>query len=604
MRISDGYNYFVKNEPVFGLFVFLNILFISVTLYGGYNERTSVMVGIISIAGVLLSKYLNVGAGVRESITIFVEKYAIKLLIIWMVIYLTWSGLVLFSNPYRYEINQGDASLVTQTLWNLLHGFRPENSLYTLNGPVMLGEDPRIPPAYGYISVFNLTQHWLPLTLLTPLYAIFPYPPMHVFALQICIIFIGLPGMYWAVRKAGGTTVFALFMAIGYSVLPHVGTELFFKAYMGFMGLAILPWLFGAILARNWKLVYLFALLTSLTSFPLTQFVIITGLTILIFYRAIVPGIVVMTLGLIIMKVDQSIITSIYSSYVESANEIPSMFKHYVLDKTIGSFRGIVTFNIWYILSLLQSVAFLPILALRQNGRWNMSIIAFFFMLGLVFVATLFRQYGWEFQRNSFFIVPVYIMAAMSYLTLKQQELNQEKKSEKVKNVPSILLMFGLIATIFSGNPNNYPSAIASHFPWGKGVQITADAETKKWKNTIEKFNEIVPEDASIAWRSSPEIQALLTNRQHSWWIGKSPIGVKYYTFIGQADSKKEAIQWVSLIAKFKVNKNIKIIYSGNPGKRLLIMENINPEPIPRNESLLGWTFLSPSRIISQLLND
>lgn len=594
-----------RMDPLVRSFLLLNVIVTFFCFYVGGSYQSFVVVGVVSTLGVLLGWRDYFGYGCFAGLLRWVERYSIPLLVLWGAMYLTWCGLVVFANPYRYDLNQGDAMVVTQILSNLVDGFRPEYSVFTLNAPIGAGEDPRFPAAYGYVSAFTLLQSWLPLALLTPLYAIFPYPPMHVFAVQICIIAIGLPGMYWAVRKAGGSTTFALFATIGYSLLPQVGTQLFFHAYMEPMGLALLPWLFGALLSRKWMLMCFFAVLTALISFPFTQFVIIVGLATLIFFRAIVPGLVIMMIGWVIMKVDSAIIASALSPYYATSADIPSLFKHYVLDRTIGSFRGVVETNIWYIFSIFQTIAFLPLFALWQKGRWNKSILGFFFILCLAFGASLFRSYGWEFQRNSFFIVPIYMMAIVAYLALQRQPDADQYDKEGVTNPPTVtLFMAGLLVAIFWGNPHNYPSTIASHFPWGKGVTIFADEETQKWKQTLQKLDEIVPKTAPIAWRANSDIDGIMTNRQHSWWMGKHPEGVKYYAFIGEAPNNSEKAEWITLMAKLKNDKNFRVIYDENPGKPMLVFENMLAYSVPRKEEWLGWSVLQPSKILRQLLSN
>ena len=584
-----------------GVFVLMNLI---LTITGYFYYTSVAIVGFCCIIGGFFGSYYNLPNERMAAPLRFVERYAVLILIFLGLVYLIWFWLVLFSNPYRYGINQGDASVVTQLLFNLVDGFRPEYSFKTLNGLVLPGQDPRFPEAYGYISAFSQVQSWLPVILVTPLYAISPEPPMHVFATVICIIVIGLPGIYWAVRKAGGSSVFAFFATVAYFLLPHVSILLFFKAYMEPMGLAVLPWLFGALFSRNWRLVYVWALLTALISYGFSQFVIIFGLTTVLFFGAVMPGLIVMLIGMIVMVVDSAIITLVLSHYYDSQAEIPSLFKHYVLDRPIGSFYGIVLGNGVYVLSLLQAVAFIPILALFQNGRWNKTILGLFFMLGLCFGASLFRSHGWEFQRNAFFIVPVFMMGIVGYLSLKKQvEEKYLQERNEINNPNNVLLVSALLASIFAGNPYDYPSPAASHLPWAKGVSIVADEETKKWDKALAKFNEVVPKTAAIAWRASSEVQGILTNRQHSWIIGSSPKGVKYYTFIGEASSNEEELEWGVIIKKLKNDISFKIIFDGKPGKPLLVFENLNAKPIPRNDSWLGWSFLSPTRVITQIFS-
>ncbi|MBE0621679.1 MAG: DUF2079 domain-containing protein [Burkholderiales bacterium] len=560
----------------------------------GKGLEASEVVGLVSVSCVLLfSHFFSVGSRF-VGILRFLDRYTLPVLVAWMVAYLTWCGLVLFANPYGYEVNGGDAAWYVQTLWNLVHGFRPENSLWTLNGPSIVGDDPRFPSAYGYVSIFTFHQYWLPMAMLAPIYALSPQPPMHLFAVQIWVIALGLPGVYWAVRQYGGSRHFALLAAIGYSLLPQVATLLFFKGYMDAIALGILPWLFGAYFSRKWALMYVFALLTALIGFPFTHFVIIFGLAVLIFLRALVPGAVVVLIGLSIMTIDMIIMTTALGFYYASPEKVPSFFTAFVLKHSITSAITNIKFNVMYVAFLLQGMAFLPVIALWRGARRDNSILGLWFILSLAFVAMMWRSFGWEFQRNSFFIVPVFMLGITSCLSLQRQlEEDQQPATAGVLCAPAVLLIFGMASMIFFGNPYS-KGPIATHFPWGKEVTLASKDETIKWRMALERLNELVPKNAQIASRTSPKIYAFLANRQHSWEIGREPAGVKYYVFIGDpdldADGPEKAAAWKSDRAKLKGDTRFQVLLDENPGKPLLILENLQAHPISRNEKLLGWS--------------
>lgn len=556
--------------------------------------KTAGVVGLASAFCTLLHwRYHKRAARFAEAL-LFLDRHALPILLAWQVAYLTWCGLVLFANPYRYEVAQGDAAWYVQTLWNLVDGFRPENSVFTLNGVFTPGDDPRYPNAIGYVSIFSMHQYWLPMAMLAPIYAIFPQPPMHVFALQICVIAFGLPGMYWATRHAGASRRFALLAAIGYSLLPQVGTQLFFKGMMDVMGFGILPWLFGALLARKWMLTYLFALLTALISFPFTHFVIISGLAILLFCRAIAPGVIVTVIGLSILTMDMAVMTTALGSYYAFGKSVPSFFETFVLEHSIELLIANAKFNFVYVIFLLQGVAFLPVIAIWRTGRLNNAILGIWFILGLAFIAMIWRSFGWEFQRNAFFVVPAYMLGIASCISLQRQmDAAQKRVSENFLDVPAVLLFFGMTTTILFGNPFS-KGPLATHFPWGPEVSVVSSEESISWRDTMTRFNELIPQNASIAWRASPKIHAFLANRQHSWVVGRQPAGVKYSVFIGDAELDGDGVQgqaaWKSQLAKLRGDAHYKVLYDANPGKPLLIFENLHAHAIARNEELLGWS--------------
>jgi hypothetical protein len=524
----------------------------------------------------------------------FLDRYALWVLAAWIVVFLAWCGLVLFSDPYRFELNHGDAVFYSQTLWNLVNGLNPENSFYTFNGlPLTANDDPRHAQTYGYVSIFTVHQYWLPMAVLTSLYAFFSEPPMHVFALQICIVAFGVPGVFWAVRQAGGSRSFAVLAAIGYSLLPQIDTQLFFKGYFDTLALGIMPWLFGALLGKRWLLTCFFALLVALISYPHTYFVIIFGLAVVLFFRAFLPGAVVMLIGWGMLKLDTAVTLTAVSPYHNSLSELPSFFQSYVVNCKVDEVIHNIIVNSSYIISLLQGLAFLPLLALRRNGRWDMAMLGLWFVLAGAFGIMLFRSAGWEFPRNSFLIVPLFMMTMMACINL-QQEFNTIPEGEdlRYRAAPSALLVISMTALIVFGVRYN-STPLASHLPWGEGGYFMHSREgVRDWDTALAKLDAIVPKDASIAWRAGSEVHALLTNRQHSWHMGREPKEVKYYVFLGDPVNSKEKQDWESKIANLSQRQSFKLLYKDTPGKQLIVFENLEAQPVPRNEKLLGWNVL------------
>lgn len=576
------------------IFLSLNIVSLVLSRY----PQLGAPFGIIGMAVIAMSllylRYFKV-EGYFAGVMRFLDRYALWVLAAWIVAFLAWCGLVLFSDPYRYEINHGDAVFFTQTLWNLAHGLNPENSFFTFNGlPLTVDDDPRYANTYGYVSIFTMHQYWLPMALLTPLYALFSQPPMHLFALQICIVAFGVPGVYWAVRQAGASRLFAVLAAMGYSLLPQVEIQLFFKGYFDFLALGIMPWLFGALLGRKWLLMYFFALLVALISLPHAYFVIIFGLAVALFFRAFLPGAVVVSIGWVMMKIDTAVFLAAVSPYHNSLSELPSFFKSYIVDRNFDELIYNLGVNSSYMLSMLQGMAFLPLLALRRNGRWDMAMLGFGFVLAGAFGMMLFRSAGWEFQRNSFLIVPLFMMTMVACINLQQRfNMTPEDKDSRYRAAPSILLVISMIALIALGH-RYYPSGpLASHMPWGEnGYIFHSRDDVRNWDTALAKLDDIVPKDASIAWRAGPEVQAFMANRQHSWWMGREPKEVKYYVFLGDPQNGREYLAWESLIAILSQHNNFKLLFNEIAGKRLTIYENLDAKAIPRNEKILGWGIL------------
>jgi hypothetical protein len=165
-----------------------------------------------------------------------------------------------------------------------------------------------------------------------------------------------------------------------------------------------------------------------------------------------------------------------------------------------------------------------------------------------------------------------------------------------VSDAPAILLCCGMVAAIFFGNPFSSKGPLASHFPWGANGSVMESADTRSWKKTLEVFDRIVPEDATIAFRSSFGVHAVLANRPNAWWIGNEAKDARYYVFLGEAPTPQEKIFWDSSIAGLRRDKAFKVVYEGDPGKPLLVFENLRARPIPRDEKLLGWS--APLRVL------
>lgn len=95
--------------------------------------------------------------------------------------------------------------------------------------------------------------------------------------------------------------------------------------------------------------------------------------------------------------------------------------------------------------------------------------------------------------------------------------------------------------------------------------------------------------NASVATNIDSNIQAFLSNRQSSWFIGSEPEGVEYY-IIRPEDSSGWNLPWRKTLAKIQAGKDYKLLYEGD---RLFIYMNINPKPIPHPENTKIWNLLN-----------
>jgi len=521
-----------------------------------------------------------------------VEKHTYLLLFAFILTHLLWSGLVMFLNPYEWGYNHGDSVFFTQTLWNLAHGLRPESSYFTLSGLSPVGDDPRYSNAYGYVSLFTLHHYWLPMLMLTPLYAIYPHPPMQIYSILLVVIMLGVPGMFWAIRAMGGSKVAALLGAAGYVLLPQTEIILFFKGYFDVLALAVMPWVFAALFARKWWAFYLAAFCLAAISLPYTYTVVFIGVVTIIFFRAVFPGAVVFLIGLVMMKIDCALYVASVLPYYKDLGAIPSFTKYYILDRTMGSLLWPLTFNLVYVALILKSGAFLAPYAIRRDGKWNLPVIGLFAVTGLNFILMLFRSVGWEAQRNANLIVPLYICTFKAYIDIAEARpwSAEQNGSPSLRFVATTCLFFSLILPVLWGGGIG-KGVLASHYPLGANAKLHVTEDTKKRHEALAMLERYVPRDAPLAFRSEGRVDAQLANRQHVWHLGREPEGVKYYLFFGAPAAPTEGAEWSTLITKMKENPMFKLLYE-DQATPMVIFENLKAHPIPRDESLLGWGVL------------
>jgi len=594
------------NLLFFNILSFSSISGLFFFLYWQYNGKQFIgpaKATFISLAICLplyyLSKHKNKRiAGIIEfgrCCSVYMERYAYAFLIGFIVIHIIWSGLILFLNPYEWGYNQGDATFFTQTLHNMVNGQRPESSYFALGSAFNPHiHDPRYSNASGYVSVFTLHQYWVPMLVLSPLYALYPFPPMHIFSQLIVVVCVGIPGMFFAIRKMGGSKILALLGAIGYILLPQVEILLFFHGYFDFLGLALFPWVLAALFARKWWLLYITSICLAAISFPYTYTVMMIGVIIAFFFNTFWRGVIVFLIGFLVMKWDHAVFISSSLAYKE-ISEIPSFLKYYVLDRTIGSLIPPIRLYIYYIGAILQAGAFLPIFLFRREKKWNMPVIGLLVLTAMSFILMLFRSAGWESQRNAVLIVPLYITIFLSYINLTKESgiPEMDNKIHSNKKVVAICLSCCMIMMILYGNGFGDASPVSSHYPFGPNAKLYSTKFTVDRKNALDTLAKYVPKNASLAFLAEGNVDAVLANRQHVWHINKisrEPDGVKYYVFFGIQDSQSIKDR-EDLITKMQNDKKFKMLYKDD-SIPMVIFENMKAYKIPRQENLLGWSVL------------
>jgi len=571
--------------------------------YSGSQLVGPVKASFISIVACWLFNYLSTqkipgSEGIKplwKYFLVYVERHVYVFLIGFIFLHLLWCGLIIFMNPYEWGFNHGDAVFYTQTLWNMVDGLRPENSYFALGASYnSLLDDPRYCSANGYVSIFTLHQYWFPMLVLSPLYALYPFPPMHIFSQLLVVVIIGVPGMFWAIRTMGGSKILALLGACGYLLLPHVESLLFFKGYFDVLGFAVLPWVFAALLARKWWVFYLSALCLAAISYPFTYVVMMIGLVTAIFFNAFSRGVIVFLIGFLMMKWDSYLYFSILQSY-KDVSTIPSFLKYYVLDRTIGSLIQPSLTYVYYIGSILQAGAFLPIFLIRREAKWNKPVIGLLVLTAMCFFPMIFRSAAWEASRNCILIVPLYVAIFVAYVHMTRNSENLEiaDRSRSSKKIATMSLSCCMISMILFGNGYSAPSPLASHYPFGSNAKLNSTKFTLERKIALENLLKYVPENDTLAFMAEANVDAVLANRQHVWHIGREPEGVQYYVFFGipDPDSPYRIKEWNVSINRIQADANFKLLHK-NDSIPMLIYENTKAHKIIRQENLLGWGVL------------
>ncbi|MEO5358848.1 MAG: DUF2079 domain-containing protein [Nitrospirota bacterium] len=525
--------------------------------------------------------------------TAAVEKYAVFILIAFIVITSSWLGFVLFKNPYVTAYNAHEAPYFVQMLYNYVSGNGPETSLY--HNLEFLSSNPNY-----YASVFAERQRWSSIGLVALLYSLHPVPPMQVYAVILIVVILGCTGIYIAVRSLGATKLMSLLAAMGYILLPQVENLMFIRGHFDIVGLGILPLVFAALFKRRWGWFYFMCLLYAAISYPQTLFIMFLGIITGIFFRAWKQGMIASLIGLSVMLWDNAVLHQALCGIYNDPSFFILVIDRFLMDNDLTSkLMEILIFNVKYITLLLLAVSFLPLLGIRREGRWNTEVIGTLaFMLPGIGMSFVYGDYGFFYQRNDPFIVPIYLSAFEAYVALKK-DANKAPNTEVI--LRSLLIAGTVSVSLFA----------TTHFPWvinytcpkmitkdyydvdSFKTLITEQAKNQKKRFVLEKIAEYIPSDASVACNVSTDIMAFLTNRQSVWFFPSYPLGVEYFVIEGAqfAASLKNMHNYRISYKLCTDTDNFKILYYSLENT-VVIVKNLHPSPIPRNETILGWRIL------------
>lgn len=539
-----------------------------------------------------------------RSLLIFIENKALLLLTFFIIVLLLWLGLAVFKNPYKPEYNHGNGAYFAHVLHNICTGIGPEHTTKYLTH--RLQNNP-----YFFASTFPLSPQILPLFVLSPLYWLYPYPPMHVFAMVIVVISFGSFGIYLAIRALEGTKTTALLGAVGYCIIPWVELPIHFLGSFDNLGFAVYPYVFAFLFSRKWKSFYISLVLLATINIAYAYAVVGLGAVVAVFFKARKQGVIAILIGCTVMCWQMALVGAGLKGIWNEPKVPPGFFTQFVLSRDIKSLIKPALFHIVFIFNLLMTVSFIPLLGINTQKKWNWSIVGLLFFSFFGAAMGLFRSYGWTFHRNSNMVVPIYLSTFIAYIQFYKVSKTSEHNTVTTQRhiIFAFLLFSGITSTTLW---------FTEHLPWsGIGHLINKphnnisrlssvnvlreNPNNKEFNRIIETINKFVPENAAIAYRIEAGLQAFITNRQKNWHIGEHPEGVEYYIVqtkkIRYIDVNLPPLQ-EHIYRLENETENFELLYIDNV---LRIYKNLHPKPIPRLENILGWDILLKSLVSWQL---
>lgn len=517
----------------------------------------------------------------------FVTSKVVPILSIIIVLIVFWCGVDIFVNPYLYDYNHGNGAYFAQVLCNICSGIGPENTV-KYNEVIFYHSNP-----YYYASAFAAVPHVLACLVLPHIYKLFPFPPMHVFAVVLLVVCLGSVGVYVAVRMLGGSRVLCLFASIGYCLIPWVELPIFMHGHFDAISYAVYPYVFASLFSKKWFFLYVFVLLLAMINIPYTYSAVALGIIMMVFFRAVWPGIVVVLIGLSVLLWDQAVVRESLKGIWDVAGQPSGTMIQILMDMDAVSLTKAALYHLVYIFLLCVTVSFIPLYGIKKEGQWNWPVIGMLLFSLVGVIMGLFRSYDLASHRNANMVVPIYLSAFMvitGYYHQNNDSNNSGNGYRRKRIAMSLLLAAGIISMSLW---------FSNHYPWAgltnNGIvslkHFRARSTNDRYKYVLKKFKEYVPPDASVAYRIDSAIQAYITNRQKAWYLGYHPAGVEYFFIQTKQISyiDKNLPPWQEELTKIEGDPNNRLLYRD---EILVIYKNADPRPIPRLESVLGWDVL------------
>lgn len=519
----------------------------------------------------------------------FSDLKAFAILFFLVSLLLVWFGFVVFKNPYLYAYNHGNGAYFCQLLHNISQGVGPEHTV-KFNGALYFHSNP-----YSYASAFAVVPQILPLFVLPSFYSLYPQPPMHVYSIILVVILAGSFGTYLAIRALGGSPFVSLLGATGYCLLPWVELPVFMMGFFDTLGFALYPYVFAALFAKKMAFFYVGIVFLALLNVPYTYSVIALGLITAIFFRAPRQGLIAMMIGFLILQWDSLVIKESLAGIWDLEKQPSGSLLQIFRECDVNTLKKATFFHIQYMGMVLMTMAFLPLAGIRRESKWNWPVIGLLVFAGVGAVMGLFRSYDWASHRNSNMVVPVYLCAFMVYLGFRETPreamtlTGQHFRQKNTYILAGLLLLASIVSSSFW---------FSSHYPWSPltrkqppMVLVRSAAINTQYEKILSRLNEYIPRNASVAYRIDAALQAFITNRQSAWYLGFHPEGVEYF-FIQTREVEyvdPHLPPWKEHLAKVEADKRNELLYSD---EGLVIYKNLEPKPIPRLESALGWDIL------------
>lgn len=525
-----------------------------------------------------------------------VESKTALVLTIFVLLTLLWCGIDIFMNPYLYDYNHGNGAYFAQVLGNICRGVGPENTV-KYNEVLYYHSNP-----YYYASAFAAVPHVLATLCLPLLYRIFPFPPMHVFAVVMMVICLGSIGVYAAVRALGGTKTLSLLSSVGYCLIPWVELPIFMHGHFDVISYAVYPYIFASLFSRRWLFLYISVLLLALINIPYAYSAVALGIVAAVFFRAPVPGTVVLLIGVSVLFWDQAVVKESLKGIWDVVQQPSGTMVQILKDMDATLLVKAALYHVVYLFLLLVTVSFIPVYGLRRNRRWNWPVAGMLLFALVGAVMGFFRSYDIASHRNGNMVVPIYLSAFM-VITRYFDKPDDDSGAAGGQCRNGILMVLLLAAGVVSTS-----LWFSNHYPWAgvtnNGIvslnYLRASSTRDRFEHVLGKLKEFVPPDASVAYRIDSGIQAYITNRQKAWYLGYHPEGVEYFFIQTKQISyiDRNLPPWQEELTKIEEDRNNKLLYRD---EILVVYRNSNPKPIPRLESALGWSVLFRALIPERL---